>query len=164
MQQIPHIIKIYMSRREEAIERQTIAPYNIQHSITYNILFSMEDHFSRLLDAGGSASSSNATSFIESGGTFRGARPGYVFKNGDLGIGYYYDKVSAKGSIGPLHQEDTKEDSRKRKLDSHGNLTSMLPFCISFLSQSWFLQTLQPQKTMTSKDYLRKVTLLVSLH
>lgn len=47
----------------------------------------MDDHFNKIL---GSHASKNATKFIPAK-TFEGRKPGYVFHNGDFGVGYYLD-------------------------------------------------------------------------
>ena len=78
----------------------------------------MEDHFNRLLDAGGN--SSGGALFVPSGGKFIGARKGYAFKNGSSGVGYYLDKISSKTENRSSAIESTENISKKRKLDLNG--------------------------------------------
>jgi len=72
----------------------------------------MEDHFKRLLDVGTTSATSevnSSDSFISSK-QFTGRKVGFVFKNGDLGIGYYYDPVQGI-------ELSAFPSDRKRKLD-----------------------------------------------
>lgn len=80
----------------------------------------MEDHFNRLLDVGvvKHATSSKGPVFI-SNSNFTGAKAGYVFKNGDRGIGYYIDGVLTS-QPGVLQEQDSKLDVKKRKLHDDG--------------------------------------------
>ena len=69
----------------------------------------MEDHFSRLLGGGVPSGPS-----FQASKAFAGAKPGYVFKNGDKGTGYYLDNPSRHEQ----HLEPSSSDmsTRKRKL------------------------------------------------
>ena len=53
----------------------------------------MDDHFSKIL--GPHAGKNNGPNFIASK-TFEGRKSGYVFHNGDLGVGYYLDKAQSR--------------------------------------------------------------------
>ena len=73
----------------------------------------MEDHFSRLLgDAGGAAV---GPAFLASK-AFAGGKSGYVFKNGDRGIGYYLDDFNSMNAAAKA-QCSTDPGPRKRKLE-----------------------------------------------
>lgn len=48
----------------------------------------MDDHFTKMLSAPDTTSSN-----FKPASNFQGKRPGFVFKLGDLGLGYYYDPV-----------------------------------------------------------------------
>ena len=80
----------------------------------------MEDHFNRLLDVGvvKHATSSKGPIFVSSS-NFTGAKTGYVFKNGDRGIGYYLD-AALTSKLEVLQEQDTKLDGKKRKLYDDG--------------------------------------------
>ena len=88
----------------------------------------MEGHFDRLLNVGqaGNSSSSdvpNAEKFVQSS-KYTGFKDGYVFKLGEKGIGYYWDKGDNRyaSSVAIQGTEEKEENARikKRKLESEG--------------------------------------------
>ena len=46
-------------------------------------------------------------------GAFKGARPGFVFKTGELGLGYYPDRPSLPAAAAEV--EDKKKKKKKQK-------------------------------------------------
>ena len=46
-------------------------------------------------------------------GAFKGARPGFVFKTGELGLGYYPDLTSLPAAAAEV--EDKKKKKKKQK-------------------------------------------------
>ena len=92
----------------------------------------MEDHFDRLLNVEQAANSSssvapNAVKFIQSP-KYMGFREGYVFKLGEKGIGYYWDRGDNRYAAPEAEQEGEEKGentrTKKRKLETEGN------FCI----------------------------------
>ena len=46
-------------------------------------------------------------------GAFKGARPGFVFKTGELGLGYYPDRPSLRAAAAEV--EDKKKKKKQKK-------------------------------------------------
>ena len=46
-------------------------------------------------------------------GAFKGARPGFVFKTGELGLGYYPDRPSLPAAAAEV--EDKKKKKKQKK-------------------------------------------------
>lgn len=82
----------------------------------------MDQHFNQLLTPNTypDATLQNLPSFIKSG-TFCGKKVGYVFHNGDLGIGYYIDHVGndlikeKKRKLDEVDNDDTEETAKHSK-------------------------------------------------
>ncbi len=67
--------------------------------LTSKLHLEMDDHFSKILEVNGSKSfetnafASKALGHFIPELKFTGKRPGYAFKRGEQGLGYYYDSV-----------------------------------------------------------------------
>lgn len=74
----------------------------------------MEDHFKRLLDVGSSTSANaSSTEFFLASKQFAGSKVGFVFRNGDQGLGYYFDPFQGV-------ELSSFANDKKRKYDNLG--------------------------------------------
>ena len=74
----------------------------------------MEDHFDRLLNVDHTSSSSSSIGaptgkFVESS-KYTGSKKGYVFKLGEKGLGYYWDRGDNRYASSTTEQRKDEED------------------------------------------------------
>ena len=91
----------------------------------------MEDHFDRLLNVDHTSSSSSSIGapsgkFVESS-KYTGSKKGYVFKLGEKGLGYYWDRGDNRYASSATERREDEEDEdydrpKKRKLERDGKL------------------------------------------
>jgi hypothetical protein len=70
----------------------------------------MDSHFDEMLRGDGPSSAGRVSEYIPSR-HFAGARPGYVFKNGNKGVGYYLDRVGTSYDAAVALKRQRTEDT-----------------------------------------------------
>jgi hypothetical protein len=77
-------------------------------------------------------------------GAFTGARPGFVFKMGELGLGYYPDRPPLQATAAEAEDKKKKKKKQKKKevkkdkqeRRKEGNVEAMFDFVVSVSRQA----------------------------
>ena len=80
----------------------------------------LTENLIKTLDGGGKDDDS---SFIPAPGGFQGPRDGYIFQNGEAGVGYYREEIFAA-----KEDDDDDDDDDEGPLDRNSAMTSSYSF------------------------------------